>query len=357
MPKVKKLLILSCSTGMGHWRAGEALRLSCQKLYPTTEVVHIDIAKYLNILAYLYIIFGYDLFSKTFPSLYKILYYQTDNLFTQRFFKIFGPLLALGAQRLFTYIDTLKPDAIICTHFIPTLILPKKISVPIDTVITDYHAHTIWLAPRTDKFFVATDVVKQSLEKINIKSTVSGIPIYPEFLKEKNVQDLKIKLGIGNNWPTILVMPIFADYKQVQQITQAIASYKQEINVVVIAGKNEKLFKKLSEHTETNITIIKKSECIDEWMRIADIIISKAGGLTISEAMFLQKPIIIMNPIPGQEDYNTIYLEEHKFGLHARSTTELIKKIEQIFTDPTIIHKKSYPDPSKIILDTVLQTE
>lgn len=353
MSTVKKLLILSCSTGMGHVRAGEALRLSCKQHYPSVEVVHIDIAKYLNFFVYLYVISGYNFFSKMFPWMYKIIFYTTDNVFTQKFFKLFGPLLSLGAKKLFRYIDEYKPDLIISTHFIPTLILPKQFSIPIDMVITDYHAHAVWLSKRTRQFFVAVPEIQEFLTKHQIASVTSGIPINPEFVIQKDPAELKNKLDLQNNWPTILVMPIFTDRSSIENIVNALHLQRPQTNIVVATGKNEKLFKILNAQKKEHIIILPQSAQISDWMRIADIIVSKAGGLTISEALYLQKPLIIMNPIPGQEDYNSAYITKQRYGLRVHSITELLAATETILANPSLINKKSYPDPNKIILETI----
>lgn len=353
MSTVKKLLILSCSTGMGHVRAGEALRLSCQQHYPSVEVVHIDIAKYLNFFVYLYVISGYNFFSKIFPWMYKIIFYTTDNVFTQKFFKLFGPILSLGAKKLFRYIDEYKPDIIVSTHFIPALILPKQFSVPVDMVITDYHAHAVWLSKHTHRFFVATLEMQEFLTKRHITSVASGIPINPEFIAQKNPAELKHQLGLNNNWPTILVMPIFTDRGSIEKIINALHLQRPQTNIVVATGRNEKLFKTLDTHKKEHIIILPKSAQVSDWMRVADIIVSKAGGLTISEALYLQKPLIIMNSIPGQEDYNSAYITNQHYGLRAHSVKELLAATENILTNPNLINKKSYPDPSKIILETI----
>lgn len=353
MATVKKLLILSCSTGMGHVRAGEALRLSCEKYYPSVEVVHVDIAKYLNVFAYLYVIYGYDMFSKTFPFLYKLFYYKSDRPFIQAAFRTIGPLLTLGSKQFIRSIESFKPDLILSTHFLPSLILPKNFPIPIDTVITDYHAHAIWLTKNTRQFFVPTSEIKEQLQKQHLKSIASGIPIDPTFFEEKNTNEIKKKHGITNDWPIILIMPIFGNYRHAEKIVQAILAYKQQINIIVVTGKNKRLFKNLATIKQANVFILQTSENVDEWMRIADIIITKAGGLTISEIISLQKPMIIINPIPGQEEYNTDYLQKNGYGFEINSHADLIKKIDGILTKTVAVNKKSYPDPSKIILESI----
>lgn len=349
----KKLLIISCSGGSGHIRAAEALELSCKKLYPDTEVRNIDLATFLNKFAYLYVVSSYNFSSNFIPILYRTAYHLSDSWLTQKLFKITLPLTSLLAKRFFKYIKDYQPDLIISTHYLPQLILPKDFSIPIDTIITDYYPHKVWLTPKVRNTFVATEEIKNTLEKIGIKSIASGIPIHPDFLINKNREEIKNKLGIKNTWPIILLLPTTREKIEPADIINGILNYNQnkEINIVVITNKND--LKKLHAIKHASLLVMEKVDNIDEWMRIADIIISKAGGLTITEAMYLQKPIIVINPIPGQEDYNTDYLEQNHYGVKARSAKDVALKIQNILENPTSINKKSYSDASKIILGKI----
>ncbi|KKR34902.1 MAG: UDP-N-acetylglucosamine:LPS N-acetylglucosamine transferase [Candidatus Magasanikbacteria bacterium GW2011_GWA2_40_10] len=357
MSKTKKLLIISCSTGSGHFRAAESIRLTCQKLYPDAQVLHIDMADYLNGVSHIYVVWLYSFLSANIPIAYKLIYHATDNSLIIKLFRLFAPIIRMGSKKFIKRINDYRPDLIISTHFLPPLILPKKFSAPISMVITDYHAHRVWLAPNVKTFFVATDEMKNDLEKLNIKSVVSGIPIHPHFFKEKNVNELKKELNIENDWPIILIMPIFFGSIIAKEAITTIFSYNKKINVVAITGKNnEKVFndmETIKDSGQKNFTIIKITSHIDGWMRIADIIVSKAGGLTISEVMYLQKPLIVVNPIPGQEDYNTAYLEKNNYCLRANSSDDLAKKIKLLLSNPKLIEKKSHPNASEIILKKI----
>ncbi len=353
----KKLLIISCSTGSGHVRAAEAIRLTCNKLYPNIEVLHIDMALYLDGISRIYLVSFYNFFSNLVPFSYKLLYYLTNSWFAQRVFRMLSPIVRIGSRNLLKKIKEYQPDLIISTHFLPPLLLPNDFSTPIDTVITDYHAHKIWLTPKNRNFFVATEEIKTELEKFHIPSTVSGIPIHPNFFEKKDPSILREKFNIKNNNPIILFMPTTQGKIKPARAINKILNYNfgKTINIVAIAGKNKKKnlndLKQFRNTKFTNVTVFENVENIDELMQITDIIIGKAGGLTVSEALYLQKPIIIINPIPGQEDYNTNYLEKNHFGLMAKSENDLIQKIQTILTNPNTINKKSYPDPSKIILE------
>lgn len=362
---VKKLLLVSCSTGAGHFRAAEALRLSCQKLYPNVQVLHIDLADYLSGFARAFSVTAYNSFAARIPKVYKFIYFFTDRPLTQKFLYFIKPFLRLGAKKFLKKVTDYAPDYIISTHFAPQLLLPKNPDIPLDAVITDYHVHRIWLAPNIRNFFVASEETRQELEALNIKSLATGIPVYPDFIAAKDVNALKTKLGLNNNWPTVLIMPISRGEVDAKKAVKAIFSLEKNINVVAITGANDK--KILHEFEEIkksspNFMVLEHTKNIDEWMRVADVIISKAGGLTITEAIYLQKPLLIANPIPGQEDYNTAYLEKNRYGLKANSADDLAEKIcrfcfgkiEHPRFRPQSKSGQTTPNASEIILKNIL---
>ncbi|MFA5061570.1 MAG: glycosyltransferase [Patescibacteria group bacterium] len=357
----KKLLIVSCSTGSGHGRAAEALRLSCQKLYPDVQALHIDFADYSSWIARVSIINSYNFFISRAPGLFGYIYKLSDNFAIQPFFKVAKFFLRQGVRKFLKKLKEYQPDHIISTHFLPQLVLPIEYPTPIDVVITDYHAHRIWLSPNTRKFFVASDQVKTELEKLGIKSIVSGLPVHPKFFRERDTQKLKEEFGINNGLPTILMMPAYRGELKAKEIVNTIFSYDKNVNVVAISGhNNERVFEELAnikKSGQKNLIVIKRAENIDDWMRVADIIVSKAGGLTVTEAMFLQKPIIIINPIPGQEVFNMEYLIKSGYGFGAESCDDLAKKIEKILANPGIIKKPAPSRSNEIILTEVLKKE
>jgi processive 1,2-diacylglycerol beta-glucosyltransferase len=347
MLPAKKLLILSCSTGKGHWRAGEALRAHCAEQYPDIEVRHIDIAQFFNFFAHFYIIFGYTFFATHFPWLYKQIYYRTDTDFTKKFFRLFGPILAISSKKLFLYIDTFKPDHIISTHFLPDIIFPRSFTIPHSTVITDYHPHVIWFAGKTNLLFSPTKEAQTTLAAKGISSVTSGIPLMPEFFKQPEKKFAKISLGIANEQPTILIMPTYTTSHKLREAITKIRTAFPHINICAITNISM---------TEHNIYVFGSETPVDMLMSAADIIITKAGGLTVSEALCKQKPIIVARTIPGQEDYNAAYIEKNNYGVFTHSIPETIKQIERILKNPFCFNKKLYPDPSTIILKTILQS-
>lgn len=341
---------------MGHWRAGEALRLSCQQNYPHIEVEHIDIAKYFNFFAYIYIIVGYNIFSALFPSIYKIIYHQTDNAFTKKIFKIIGPILAISSRRLFVYIRSYKPDFILSTHFLPDIIFPSSFSIPHYTVITDYHAHAVWLSPETTGLFVASTEIVSELQRSNINSIASGMPIDPVFFKHKDILPIKQGLGINNEWQTVLIMPLFSHYTVLKSIISRLQSKNPQLNIIVVPGKNKHIKRHANSLCAPSIYITPDNVKTDEIMRCADVIVSKAGGLTISEALYLQKPLVLACSIPGQEDSNTDYFVKNNFAATGNTSDEIVTQIQLLLDHPEKITKKSCANANKIILERILKT-
>lgn len=359
MEHKKKLLIISCSTGSGHGRAAEALRLTCQKNYPDVQVLHIDFDDYSSWIAHFSIVNSYNFFISKIPKLFGFIYKTSDNIATKKILALLRAFLRLGVKKFLKKIEEYQPDYIISTHFLPQLVLPKKFAIPFDVVITDYHAHQIWIAPNVRKFFVSTEEVKNDLEKIGVKSIVSGLPVHPRFFRHRQINELKKQLTIDNDWPIILMMPIYRGNISAKEAVTTIFSYNRKINLVAISGKNNntvfKELEKIKSAGQKNFIILKNSNNIDEWMRVADIIVSKAGGLTISECMYLKKPIVIINPIPGQEEYNSGYIVKNGLGYKANSSDDLARNIQKIISDPTIIKTCIVPNASEIILEEVFK--
>ena len=354
---IKKLLIISCSTGSGHVRSAESLRLYCQQTYPQTIVLHIDVADYMPWLTKIFTVSSYDFFSASTPGLYRQLYKRTDNKFFQSLiYKHLNFIFKTGSGKLLKKITDFQPDSILTTHFFPLIILPRDFTIPIDTVVTDFHAHIVWLSPRVRNFFVADEITREEIVKNGFNSIVAGIPIDPIFYKEKNPADLKSALGIKNSWPTILIMPISKGSVKIGDAIRSIFFHNQNANVAVVCGRNEKSYESVLKIKSEfdKLIVLKKVSNVDEWMRISDVVVSKAGGVTISEALRLRKPLIVVNPIPGQEEFNGKFLEKSGYCLRANSSDELAKEITGIINRTNLLKLAPLSDANYIILQKIL---
>ncbi len=349
------MLIISCSTGSGHVKSAEALRLTCQKDYPNCQALHIDMADYMSWIAKLLFVHSYDALTSFFSKFYGFFYNFTDKQWLHKFLKWLRPIFTPCAKKLFAKIREYNPDVIISTHFFPQIIFSDNFKIPVNVVITDFHAHQIWISNNAKRFFVSSEAVKAQMNDLADKITVSGLPIHPKFFEDKDLGALKKKLEINPNLPVILVMPINKGSIKLKDAVKTIFSYNQNLNLAVIAGRNKQTYADLAKikNDYKNLILIKQTDDVDEWMKVSDIIISKAGGLTVSETIHLNKPLIIINSIPGQEQFNTNYIVENNYGFSVESSDDLAKKIELITSGKEKIKSAPISDANKIILDKI----
>ena len=332
MIKNKKILILSLSTGSGHTRAAEAIKKTILQQYPHINVEHIDMLHYLSNPFKRATVDAYDLLIKTSPELWGILYKHSNNAtFLNITNKYSKKIKNFNTKKLHKYLQEYQPNYIISTHFFCTDIYlsgkeKHSCNAPISTVITDYRLHELWLVDNTDHYFVPTEQIKTQMIERGIDKqtiTVSGIPIDPVFYQ--NIPPQKKQTDTN-----ILVMSGGQGLGQVEKIVKSLTkTLSFPYTITAITGKNKKLQKKLKKQNNPNITVIGWTNNIEQYMRRADIIISKPGGLTTTECITLGKPLIAINPIPGQEEANAQYIEKHGYGLVAKSITDLPQLIQQ----------------------------
>jgi processive 1,2-diacylglycerol beta-glucosyltransferase len=351
---MKKILIISLSAGAGHIRAAEAVEKTIQQKHKNIEVKHIDMAKYISVPMKKTIIDSYAMMAKRLPELWGFLYEKTDNpKITKKFNSITKQIKAINSSRLYNVIKNYNPDKILCTHFLATEIIlnaPKKheINIPVSTLITDYDLHNLWLVPGTEKYFVATEKMKWKIakqENIPEKNIIiSGIPIDPVFYKNKSISELKNKHKIQKNKKIILVMSGGQGLSKSNIIVEALFNTKKSLSIIAIAGKNKKLEKKLKSlkpPRHIKLKTVGWTDKIDEFMRMADIIISKPGGITTTECVTLKKPIIATQPIPGQEEHNAQYILENNLGFVAHDTEDILFYLNSLLNYSKAVKQKN----------------
>jgi len=361
MLDAKKILIVSCTNGSGHIRAAEAIKQYCQENYPEKIVEYVNLADYLNLLARISIVSSYNLVISHAPWLFGVLYRLTDNWFTPQFFHTFGFFFRMGAKKFIKKITEFQPDCIITTHFLPQLLLTKKFHIPIYIVATDYHVHHIWVSGNRTGLFVPAEKSKTELALHGISSEVDGFPLKKQFFEIRDAAALKQRFGIEPNRPVVLVMPVMKGKIQPKEALEAIFKALPEVIVVAICGRNNKKMlaqvEDIKNSGQKNFIPIKYTDDVPDWMSVADVIVSKAGGSTISESICMHKPLVIINPISGQEDYNTSWLVEQGYGLNANEADEMAEKIQMILNTPEMIKKSPATNASEIILNKIFSAQ
>ncbi len=320
---MKKILIFYGSYGGGHLSAARSINEYINENYPNIEVSMIDCIEYINKALNKITVKAYSEMAKNAHWVWKKIYYGSENGTLSKVNDSTQKLLSIKLNKL---IQDYNPDLIISTHpfsshMCAILKKKKKINSKIATIITDYAPHSQWLMYHQyiNYFFIAHDGMKDSLLKSGIKEDqikVTGIPLSNRFLSHYDKEKILSEFSLSPNKKTIL---FFAGGEQgfgkdkVFKIFQTLVEDFTDFQIIAISGKNEKIKKQfdelVSKNSSKNVIVLPYTDKIPELMSISDLVITKPGGLTTTESLASELPIIVINPIPGQEVENAEFLE------------------------------------------------
>jgi len=333
----KRILIFSASFGGGHRSAAEAL-LRYYKTHhaDTTEVRMVDFFQEftpsLNLLAK----FGYQQSVQFFPALYGNFFEVSNKLPTN---PVVHELKLMGYARASAYIDDFCPDAVISTFPVAGGVVSDiKANRPLvsATIITDFGVHRAWLHPATDFYFVACKEVREDLVARGVpwdRVVVSGIPVAEKFSLEFDRAALRRELGLGDRFTALLTSA-----SGLPGDARAIASQLADwgIQVAGVTGNNTRLKRRLDSLAKKKdlVKVFGYTTDMHKMMRAADVLVGKAGGLTVSEALAVGLPLIIYNPVPGQELYNVDFLVNSGAGMLSRDEDDVAEKVRFLSTHP-----------------------
>ncbi len=359
---IMKLLLISVAAGAGHVRAAEAIKKQAEIDHPDWKIEHIDLLDYLSVSSKKIFFDSYGMIVKKVPFLWGLI----CRIFNRpEITKISDPLvrglIIFHAQKIINYINAFSPDIIICTHPTATNVITTKendiLKKPnLWTVITDYKVHLFWINKKSKYFVPNNEIKKEFINKYEINSNniiVSGIPISPVFYKimDKNENELKEKYSLDNK-PTILVLSGGEGLVKSDKIVKEIMKSKTPLNIIAVAGKNNKLKEKLEDiksNRNINYQPIGWTNKIEEYMKLADVIITKPGGMTTTECLTLKKNIIIFDPIPGQEAGNVEFLIKNNLATVCQKTNKINKIINNLLIKKPTINWSVEKSSEKII--------
>ncbi|MFH0732425.1 MAG: glycosyltransferase [Candidatus Omnitrophota bacterium] len=343
---MKKILVCYASAGEGHKKAAFAVYEALRRLVaPDVQVTMVDSLDYTNNffkLAYEKI---YIFLVKYTPTIWGFFYYMLDTKF---FFTLNQPFRvmvnALNTRRLVDFLNNEKFDICVSTHFMATEVISRlkregRLDIKLITVITDFQSHLFWLSKGGDAFVVAADSTKQELISRAIaedKITVCGIPIEDKFSVEKSKDEIIQKLKVTRPKFTILVMGGGYGVGPIKEIVMQLQGLKQDCQILVVCGRNKNLFKELSalkEKFKRPTFIFGFCNNMDEIMYLSDVMISKVGGLSSSESLASELPIVAISPIPGQEMRNAKFLLKHNIGFLIKRPNEVDGVVEGLISD------------------------
>ena len=349
---MKKVIIFYASYGGGHLNAAKSIQECIINNYKDINVELIDCMKYVNITIEKITTAAYREMAKKAPWAWGRIYADSQK----------GPLAHISSRsnkimaiKLLKLLREKDPDLIISTHpfgsqMCSYLKRKQKITSKIATIMTDFAPHDQWLIGNeyTDYYFVAHNKMKEYLISKNIdenKIYDTGIPISNRFLLNYNKNDILSELKFTPDKKTILFFgggEFGLGKTKTVEIFECFVKLFPNIQIIAVAGKNEKMktaFSKIveEEKREDSIRVLEFTNKVPEFMSVCDLVVTKPGGLTTSESLASKLPMVIINPIPGQEEENAQFLEENGIAIWIKKSDDPYEKLQNLFSDPKLL--------------------
>jgi len=349
---VKKVLLLSASSGAGHTRAAQAIEKAFKdtnaKAASALDVRHVDILQFTNrIFRHLYSKAYIDVVNKL-PEVSGWFYDRLDKPWKNERRRL--ALDKLNTRPFVKLLREYRPDVIVCTHFLPAEIVSwlkakERIASRQAIIVTDLDVHAMWLCHHYEQYFVAIDEARAYLEALGIprnKITVSGIPIDPVFALHKDKREMRRKHGLAPDRTTILLSAGGFGVGSLEMLISSLMPLQHRAQVVAVCGRNEELKERVSElaakvnsRSRLSVKPVGYTHEMDEFMAASDLVLGKPGGLTTSEALAKGLVLVIANPIPGQEERNADHLIEAGVAIRCNNMPTLAYKVDRLLADPT----------------------
>jgi processive 1,2-diacylglycerol beta-glucosyltransferase len=346
MSKSPRILVLAASVGAGHVRAAQAVELALREVVPEATVKNVDVLELTN-----------AAFRQLYGKAYLDLVNRAPHVLGYFYDMLDQPTsparnrdrlrLAVEKLNLRAFIRFLKEepwDLVINTHFLPAEIIASlrtkgELDLRHVTATTDFETHRLWVNQPCDHYFTATEEGAKYLQHWGVPAadtTVTGIPIHPVFSKPKDRGECLKKHGLQGDRPIVLQLAGGFGVGPIAKLYQALLQIEQPLELVVIAGKNEKVKKELESlkpPERQRVKVMGFTTDIDELMQVADVVVTKPGGLTTSETLARGAVMVIVNPIPGQETRNSDFLLESGAAIKVNNIGTLPHKLGSLLGD------------------------
>lgn len=324
---MRKVLLLTASFGDGHIQAANALKEAlCHEGWIVKMVDYLDwFHPTIKTFAKLSLVQGVQ----RAPKLYGMFYQAMSSLPPSS--QIQKSLNHMGVKKLMQCLESFNPDVVVSTFPTPNGVMSALradglTSIPNVAVLTDYTAHGQWIHAHTDMYFVANDTVKEELMVQGVPSEkirVSGIPLRQKFIMTKGElfnrrQYLRRKHGLGQDTPLVLMMGggcgVLGNPSNWEHLMG-----QPDVQFAVICGHNRRIQRQFQRISSTHTHVLGYIDEVDEWMAMSDLVVTKAGGITVTESLAMELPMVLFGSIPGQEERNAIFATQSGAAVRANS--------------------------------------
>ncbi|MEK7080741.1 MAG: glycosyltransferase [Patescibacteria group bacterium] len=344
----KRILILYAPLGAGHETAAKAIEEAFAQNYPEFEVKTADVLDFAFEIFRQTLPRAFVFFSSKIPFLYKWIYdgfnHQSRYNFLNRASDAF-----IKKSKFVEFINEFNPDFILSTNPLPMQLVSltkhkKIIDILSANVCTDFGFHSLWYNKDVNYYFIANEDIKKALIEHGVaenKIVITGIPASSKFSEDTDSNKILESFNFKNDTPTLLIIGGKIKCKVIQKIIKKVQE-KNKAQFIIVAGRDKKLKKELKKSDlkkNKNIKIFGFVDNLQDHMSVSNLILTKAGGLTVAECMQKNLPMVINDFIPGQEEDNVKYIVERGAGIEAKNTRGAIKIINDLFVSPEKIAK------------------
>lgn len=327
----KRILLASASAGTGHVRAAEAIGMALRAGEPSVHVEHVDVLRLAPSWVGAAYRDGFEMLAARAPGVWREIYHLTD-----------GPGVdsarwsALAQKLLFGPFERVVRgggwDVVICTHFLPAQLMAGRAGAPpFAIVVTDFSLHRYWAQPGVGRYHVATEALAAELRgRIRgARVEVTGIPVRPDLLDVPARAAAAAALGLDRTRPTVVVMGGGLGLG-VKPLAHAAAC--ADVQVVALCGRSRHALDSLA--SAPNVRAVDYVDDVRPYLAAADVLVTKPGGLSTSEALALGLPMILANPIPGHEEANRCYLVDAGAAIAADIAAEVTRATRFLTESP-----------------------
>ena len=372
-----KLLILSVSAGNGHVRAAQALEATALEWPTRPEVTHLDAMDLVAGSFRQVYTAGYRHLVTHYPGFWSYVHQKTDttphDATSQRLRRA---VERLSSGPLLRAIRAARPDAIVCTHFLPAELLMRetnrqRIACPVWLQVTDYDLHNMWLVPGMAGYCAATDEVAYRMRARGLPAErvhVTGIPVMPAYANPQSPlldrAACRDKLGLEAGRPVVLMVSGGHGVGDLATMVESVLALPGDLQVVAVAGRDaaaKAALDLLAFRHAGRLVACGYTHEMQTLMAAADLVVTKPGGLTVSECLALGRPMLLISPIPGQEEHNAGFLMEQGAAWLAYDGIGLGYKIARLMSEPMQLaamaahsRRLGRPDAARAVLERVL---
>jgi processive 1,2-diacylglycerol beta-glucosyltransferase len=328
-----RILIATVTAGAGHLQAAAALEEAWRALRPRDLVRRLDVLDFTSKLYRKVYTEGYVKLVTHAPELWGAVFQKTDDpQGLRKLTRVRRWLARLPTGKFVRAVEDFRPHAVLCTHFMPLEIVGRmkaRSETPrlLASIVTDFEAHALWMEPAVDLYGVAAAETKARLVARGARAddvVVTGIPVAARFSSPVDPAAVRRRLGLRDDLPVLLVLSGGFGMGPVAEILAALNKLETPAQILVVCGRNEDLRRALAVQERRHPThVLGFVTNMHELMAVADLVLTKPGGLTTSEALALGRPLLVLSPIPGQEAANSDFLLEHGAAAKANRVEDL----------------------------------